>query len=421
MAHLLNTIWVQFSIVTLAGFMIGLEMKSYRMRVHPDTSRQIGTARTYTFIAIMGFIFQMIGTELYLTGFVMLSAHFLFYYWHKLHQDRLGILSFLVASLVYGFGILITHFPIWIFALLFVAVIFILNAKARINLFVKTIDPQEIETLAKLILLSAVILPLLPNKPISPYLPISAFKIWLAVVVVSLISYVGYILESYFFKAKGYFLTGILGGLYSSTAATIVLAKKSVEAKGGANIFAASIVIATAVMYLRLFVIAFIFNPTIAIDIARNLMALSLLSAGIAWGFYARRKIKGREDPITTQSNPLELPTAFLFAFLFVAMVFVTHIVLQHYGNTGLKVLSFIVGFTDIDPFIVSILTSKFRITTTEAGSAILIAAGSNNILKALYTWFFSRKRAGMHSAVALIILGILTIAAGLFLPHYHL
>ncbi len=421
MAHLLHALWVQCLIVTLAGFMIGLEMKSYRMRIHPNSARQIGTARTYTFIAIMGFIFQMIGTELYLVGFVMLSAHFLFYYWHKLRQDRLGILSFLVASLVYGFGVLITHFPIWIFAFLFVAVIFILNAKARINLFVQVIDPQEIETFAKLILLSAVILPLLPNTPLSPYLPISAFKIWLAVVVVSLISYIGYILESYFFRAKGYFLTGILGGLYSSTAATIVLAKKSAEAKGGTNIFAASIIIATSVMYLRLFVIAFIFNDNIAIGIFRNLIALSLLSAATAWVFYARRKTKDKEEQITTQSNPLELPTAFLFAFLFVAMVFVTHVVLQHYGNTGLKVLSFIVGFTDIDPFIVSILTSKFQITTTEAGSAILIAAGSNNILKALYTWFFSRRKAGMHSAFALTILGALTIAAGLFLPRHHI
>ncbi len=421
MAHLLHILWVQCLIVALAGFMIGLEMKSYRMRTHPDTSGQIGTARTYTFIAIMGFIFQMIGKWLFLSGYVMLSGHFLLYYWHKLHHERLGILSFLVASLVYGFGMLMTHFPIWIFALLFVAIIFILNANARINLFAKAIDPQEIETFAKLILLSAVILPLLPNRPISPYLPISAFKIWLAVVVVSLISYVGYILESYFFKAKGYFLTGILGGLYSSTAATIVLAKKSAEAKGGANIFAASIVIATAVMYLRLFVIAFIFNETIAITIVHGLLVLSLLSTAMAWGFYARRRTKGREESITTQSNPLELPTAFLFAFLFVAMVFITHIVLKHYGNTGLKVLSFLVGFTDIDPFIVSILTSKFHITTTDAGSAILIAAGSNNILKALYTWFFSRKSAGVRSALALIVLGILTIASGLLLPACHL
>ncbi len=420
MTHLLHTFWMQFVVVTLAGFIIGLEMKSYHMRVHPQTSRQIGSARTFTFIAAMGYIFQLVGHFMFPIGFVVLGAHFLFYYWHKLHQDRLGILSFLVASLVYSFGILIAHFPIWIFALLFVAIVFILNANARINVFARNIDPKEIETFAKLILLSAVILPLLPKTPISTFLPISPFKIWLAVVIVSLISYVGYILESYFFKAKGYFLTGILGGLYSSTAATIVLAKKSSETTGGANLFAASIVIATAVMYVRLFIIAFIFNRTIALSILGPLLLLAVITAAMAWFFYSKRHTRHREENITTQSNPLELPTAFLFALLFVVMVVVTHFVLKYYGNTGLKVLSFIVGFTDIDPFIVSILTSKFKITTVEAGSAILIAAGSNDILKASYAWFFSRKKAGIKSAFALVVLGILTIGFGLFLPHYH-
>ncbi len=420
MTHLLNTSWMQFLLVTLAGFIIGLEMKSYQMRVHPLSSKQIGSARTFTFIAIMGYVFQLIGHYMLPIGFVLLGAHFLFYYWHKLLHERLGILSFLVASLVYSFGALIVNFPIWIFALLFVAIIFILNANARINLFVRTIEPKEIETFAKLILLSAVILPLLPKTPISPFLPISPFKIWLAVVVVSLLSYVGYILESYFFKAKGYFLTGILGGLYSSTAATIVLAKKSSEASAGANIFAASIVIATAVMYVRLFIIAFIFNHTIALTIVKPLLLLALISAGVAWFFYSKRDITRRKESITTQSNPLELPTAFLFALLFVVMVLVTHFVLKYYGNTGLKVLSFIVGFTDIDPFIVSILTSKFKITTLEAGSAILIAAGSNDILKASYAWFFSHKQAGIRSGIALVLIGVLTIGMGLALPYFH-
>ncbi|NPA95888.1 MAG: DUF4010 domain-containing protein, partial [Thermodesulfobacteria bacterium] len=138
-----------------------------------------------------------------------------------------------------------------------------------------------------------------------------------------------------------------------------------------------------------------------------------------AWFFYSKRDVTKHEESITTQSNPLELPTAFLFALLFVVMVLVTHFVLKYYGNTGLKVLSFIVGFTDIDPFIVSILTSKFKITTLEAGSAILIAAGSNDILKASYAWFFSHRQAGVKSAVALVLLGALTIGLGLVLPYY--
>lgn len=94
-------------------------------------------------------------------------------------------------------------------------------------------------------------------------------------------------------------------------------------------------------------------------------------------------------------------------------MATLTHFVLQNYGDMGLNILSFIVGFTDIDPFVLSILSSKFDVTLTGASTAILIATGSNNILKALYAYSFSKNRAGKISALWLLILGGITIGLG--------
>ena len=204
--------------------------------------------------------------------------------------------------------------------------------------------------------------------------------------------------------------------MYSSTATTVVLSKKALSVCASEeilNILNASIIIATSMMYLRLLAIAFIFN----IKIAKNLIIPMTLFAvvGVLILFILYKKNKPVKDAPINDKNPLELGAAFIFAFLFIAMMILTKFVITHYGNEGLKILSFLIGFTDIDPFVLSLLTGKFQINTELISSAIIIAAGSNNILKAIYAVIFSKqntKKAGF----LLFILGIFTIAYGIFI-----
>jgi len=408
----LHTQWLQLIVVVVAGFLVGLEIKAYR--VHHDASKEIGSVRTYTFISLMSYVFAETNITLYIIGYIAILTHFALFYYFKLKSERTGILLFLLTSLVYSFGIIVVKFNIWFLIIVFVAIIFISNINKRLEKFYAHFDEQEIETFAKVLLLSAVILPLLPHTEISKYIPVSFFKVWLAVVVVSLFSYVGYVLKKYFFKETGYLLTGILGGIYSSTATTIVLAKKASNGKNH-YLFSASIIVATALMYLRLLGIAYVFNAKIATTLLLPFGVLTLLTFIIALVFYKKSKQtqKTESSEPDTDKNPLELATAFLFAFLFIAMVTITHFVLKDYGNMGLNILSFIVGFTDIDPFVLSILSSKFDVTMAQASTAILIATGSNNILKAFYAYAFSKNTTGIMSGISLIALGALTIAAG--------
>ncbi|MFB1032935.1 MAG: DUF4010 domain-containing protein, partial [Aliarcobacter cryaerophilus] len=110
----------------------------------------------------------------------------------------------------------------------------------------------------------------------------------------------------------------------------------------------------------------------------------------------------------TEDRNPLELGTAFVFAILFIVTMFITNFVVNNYGTTGLNILSFIIGMTDIDPFILALLTGKYNIDAVAVASAMLIATGSNNILKALYAVWFGKKKA-VSSAFWLIILELIT------------
>jgi uncharacterized membrane protein (DUF4010 family) len=316
--------------------------------------------------------------------------------------------------IVYSFAPIIILFPLWMSSLIFIVLIFVLNAKKKLFDFNLLINTYEFETLGKMLLLSAVILPLLPKDTMIPYLGISFYKIWLTVVVISGISYTGYLVQKYLFPSKGLFLTGLIGGTYSSTATTVVLSKKA-RTLSVNHIITASIIAATSMMYIRLLVVSFIFNVEVSKILLIPFLLLILFSILVSF-FYYRKSLSTQNIIEVEDKNPLELGTAFIFAFLFIVMMLITNFVVLNYGSSGLKLLSSVVGFSDIDPFVLSLLTGKYEINSSQIASAIVIASGSNNILKGTYTLWFGTKEKTFHSFVWLIILGISTILLGVFI-----
>lgn len=403
--------------VVIFSFIIGLEVRAYLTKFHENDARVFfGTTRTYAFLGILGFILYEIEPKnfsLFIVGFLSITFLYSILYKKMLDTDKNSILLYIVSIIVYSFGPLIGIFPLWISALIFVLVIFLLNSKKRILTFHPKINIYELETFGKIILLSAVVLPLLPTDNNIPYLGISLYKIWLTVVVISTISYISYLVQKYIFPSKGVLLTGILGGAYSSTATTVVLSKKA-QAVQDTNMFTASIISATFMMYLRLLIIAAIFNLEVLKVIVTPYIVFGLITLIISFVYY--KKATNETSKIETEDrNPLELGTAFVFAILFIVTMFITNFVVNNYGTTGLNILSFIIGMTDIDPFILALLTGKYNIDAVAVASAMLIATGSNNILKALYAVWFGKKKA-VSSAFWLIILGFLTIGFGIYI-----
>ncbi|WP_457595759.1 MgtC/SapB family protein [Hydrogenimonas sp.] len=415
----MNPDLVHFILTVVFSFLVGLEVKTYQQHFHPDKPHDFfGTARTYTFVGILGFIFyridpHLIAYSIVLAGLTLLYALF---YHQKLVDHRQSILLYLVMLCVYTFGPLSLSTPLWMPSLLFVLIVFILNARQTIHKVTLGINAYEFETLGKMVLLSAVILPLLPDTKIVSFIPLSPFKIWLAVVVISAISYGGYIVQKYFFPDKGYFLTGIIGGTYSSTATTVVLARKASHI-GYNPVIDAAITAATSVMYLRLLAVAFIFNFAIGRSLLLPFVALSALGFALS-ALLMRGAKEGGEKSEFVDKNPLELGTALVFAALFVIMMVITQYVTRHYGSSGLEILSFVVGFTDIDPFVLSLLTGKYDVTSLQVTAAVMIASGSNNLLKALYALWFGKAVNTWRSALAVALLGVVTIVWALWLEH---
>ena len=407
-----DTHLVQFMLTLAFSFLIGLEVKTYQQHFGKAVRDDFfGTTRTLTFTGLLGYVFYSIEPNylvLYIAGLMSYTLLFALFYYQKLREGQHSILLYLLYLIVYSFGPMLILFPPWFAALLFVIVIFVLNAKGVIQRFSEHTDTIEFETMGKMVLLSGVILPILPDHSINHLVPLSPFKIWMAVVIISGISYAGYIVQKYLFPNRGYYLTGLIGGIYSSTATTVVLAKKMAIYEE--RVLDAGIIAATAMMYLRLIIVAAIFNLTIAKEILIPFCVFSGLGFIVSL-LFLQAKENDMESAILVDANPLELGTAFLFAVLFVVMMSVTTYVTQTYGLQGLKILSFITGLSDIDPFVLSLLTGEYGVTQDQIVAAILIAAGSNNLLKGVYALWFGGIRKSFRSALVVSLLGAGTIA----------
>lgn len=326
-----------------------------------------------------------------------------------------SLLAFLVWGLTYSYAPLVMTQPLWLASGVFVTIVLLLNSKQWLNDMAHNISSEELNTLAKLVLLSIVILPLLPHENINVWIPVSPFKVWLAVVVVSAVSYIGYISQKYFLKNQGVMVTGVLGGLYSSTATTLVLAKKSNDFPRVSYLMTAAIITATGLMYMRLWAIAAVFMWSVALQILPIMLALSAATFVLAFIYLQLENRNGIQKHIESNDvqNPLELRVAFIFAGLFVLMAVVTQLVMYYFGDAGVKYLSVVVGFTDIDPFVLSLLNGEYQTPDSVIAGAILIAAGANNLLKGIYALVLGEKKAGRHSAFWLSVLGVLTITVG--------
>lgn len=380
---------IKFFLVTIFSLLIGLEQR--QLHANKESRTLFGTDRTFTLIGILGFILYRISPQnliSFLVGFITIGAFLGVFYYAKMRAHKsFGMTSLITALITYCLAPLIYTQSTWLILLLIVSVLIVTEIKKSLSEFSQKFDSNEFVTLSKFIIIAGIILPLLPDEPISATISISPFKFWLAIVAVSGISYCSYLLKKFVFPKSGIILTGILGGLYSSTATTVILAKKSKEMPNDKRVSIA-IILATTMMYLRIFLLALFFNQTSALHLAPTFGVLIIVSVVIVVFIF---KYKNNATAVETQQqesthdNPLEFKTSLLFGSLFILFALITTYVDKTFGNSGINVLSFVVGVTDIDPFIINLLQSKLNITDSFLVMAIVNATTSNNFLKMIY------------------------------------
>ena len=409
--HNIPDILIQFLMVVLFSLLIGLEQRRLQSEKH-HTLSIFGTDRTFTFIGILGFVLYLIDTKTFipfLIGFVVLGALFAIYYHQKLViYKSFGMTSIVVALLTYSLAPIVATQPRWLVILIVVSILIFVELKDYLQEFSTKIDNNEFITFAKFLIIAGVILPILPVTPLVNYLSLTPHDIWLSVVVVSSISYLSYLLQKFVFKKSGILFSGILGGMYSSTATTVILARKSKLSDSSDNEYGSSIIIATGLMYARVLLLMFIFNYVLALLLLPYFLILFFSSGLLGILFYfIKRPVTGRVENIVHDRNPLELKIASIFAILFIFFTFITYYTFHYYGNSGLNILSYVVGLTDIDPYLLNLFQGKYDIPQLIIAKSALQAIIANNILKICYTLFLGEKRT---FRIALIGIGIVTL-----------
>jgi len=394
-------------LVLFLSFLIGLEREEQKAAGR----FYFGGVRTFPLIGLIGFSLAMVsGPQLLpLTiGFLVVAGFLLLSYWHKLTQaapagattEMSGLATFLVGALLYY-----DHF--WIATTIAVASLILLDLKAALEKLAARIAPAEILTFAKFLLLSAVILPALPNREIGPF-HLNPFKTWLVVVAISAISYASYVLQRLTRGQGGIVLAALLGGAYSSTVTTVVMARQG-KAENKPHLFAGGILMACGVMYLRLAALLALFNRQLMDLLGIPFVVLAVAACAGGW-LWTRRADKGARSTETSHQprNPLELTTALFFAVLFLAMLIITQLAVRYLGKAGVDTLAVIMGVTDVDPFIMGLTQAAGAMTAVKvAAGAILIAAASNNVVKGCYAFSFAGGRTGRQSLLFLIALAV--------------
>ena len=416
--HLIPEEFIRFLLVVIFSLIIGLEQR--RHHITENEAQLFGTDRTFTFIGLFGYVLFIAEPKSYLpflTGLVIVGLLLAIQYFHKIRQyNYFGLTSSILALLTYCLPVMVFTQPVWLLLLFVVVILILTELKGDLISISKKASEEEFITLAKFIAFAGVILPLLPDVPISEQIPVSPYRLWLAVVVVSGISYVSYLLKKFVFPDSGILLTGILGGLYSSTTTTVIIARRDKEGNGGAQAVSA-IMMANGMMYLRILILAFLFKPAIASALAIPFLSLFLLCGILSKLSYVKNPFSELGLPDSTleiHKNPLEFKTALLFGVLFVLFAMITDYVMKTYGNAGVSSLAYVVGITDIDPFLLNLLQHNTGIHEMTIGLAIINATNSNNILKMIYALSLSSKGITKKLIINFSILIISGLAASL-------
>jgi uncharacterized membrane protein (DUF4010 family) len=396
-------------LVLFLSFLLGLEREGRKATAGHYI---FGGVRTFPLIGLLGYAIALISGQQALPvalGFVVVGAFLLVSYLHKLASaEEAGVTTEVSGLVTYVLGALVYNGYFWIAVTVVVLSMLLLELKTALEGLSERIPSEEVITFTKFLLLTVVILPAVPNQEFTPF-HLNPFKTWLIVTAVSGISYGSYVLQRVTKKKGGIVFAALLGGAYSSTVMTVALARRA-RRENRPNLFAGSMVLASGVMYLRVLVLLAIFNGALAEKLAAPFLVLGLgtMLVGFLWSRLPDRSRETVEREYQAR-NPLELGSAFLFATIFLVILVITTLVLEHFGTIGIYALATLMGVTDVDPFILGLTqTAGSSTPVAAAAAAIVLATASNNALKGLYARLFSDPDTGIRGLAALFLLALL-------------
>ena len=371
-------------VAALIGFLIGLERERAETR---KARRVFAGVRTFPLIALAGAIPMLIihvsGPALLIASFLAVGSITLVSYLRASAAGSVGATTEIAALTSFLLGALAGAGEFVVAAGTAVGVAVLLVAKPRLEAFSRALSEEELTAALELAVISVIILPLLPNRGYGPWQALNPFEIWLIVVLVSALSFAGFIATRLLGQQRGMTLTGIAGSLVSSTALTVAMATQARAARALAPTAAAATVLASTIMCVRVAVLAGAVNFAILPRLMPVLVAMTLAGAIAATLLNKRATDTPPEGPELTVKNPFSLKPALTFGAAYAAIVLIVAGAKGYLGTPGMYVAAACAALADVDAITIAFSRmGEASVGWQVAAAAVTIAVVTNTLVK---------------------------------------
>lgn len=391
-------------VAMLLGTLIGVQ-RGWQAR-NRDPGERVAGIRTHALTALLGGVGALLSREISASIFpVLLIALMLLNltaYWIRAPATGdYSITGIIGLTLTFCFGGMAVGVDVTLATALAVITALILDNKEEIHGLLGKLQASELDAGFKLLLITVVVLPILPNRAMGPGGVLNPYEIWWLVVLIASISFVGYFAIRMGGTSKGILFTSLFAGLSSSTALTLHFSRQARQASTLSPQLAAGILIACGTMFPRILIYCGIINPDLLPQLVVPVLAMALMlyvPAGIIW--HRNRENLQVEQPLLNR-NPLDLRPALLFGALLTLILLVGHWLKDLFGDTGIFVLAASSGIADVDAITLSLTRmSESSIAAQTAVIGIVIASSVNNLVKATMAWSIGPASLGHRVAV---------------------
>lgn len=382
-----------FLLALLIGALVGVEREKSKKAVDDPS---FGGLRTFILFAEAGAVSAWLSQHLQtpwifiatilavsaavITGYVLES---------RIKAGAVGLTTEIAAITVTLLGGVVMYGYAGLAVILAILTSAILAFKQPLHGLVEKLGNDDLYAGLKLLIASFIVLPLLPQNPIDPWQAFNPYKVWLLIILISSMSLVGYIAVRWFGRARGTLLTGLTGGLVSSTAVSLTFARQSLLEKRpqAGDMLAAGILLAWMVMFVRVVIEVAVVNPALLARVLIPFITMAVTTA-IAVGFlyvYSSRIKYPETEPVTDVplKNPFSLAAASKFGLLFALVLFVVKLTQHYFPAEGLYIVAAVAGLTDVDAITLSMAEyARNGGDPSLAVSAIVIASITNTIVK---------------------------------------
>ncbi|MCX2790974.1 MgtC/SapB family protein [Vibrio sp. Sgm 5] len=379
-----HLIWNLF-IALLLGAIVGTQ-RGWVMRNSVEGSRVAGI-RTFSLVGLLGGLIGILA-KIYtplLLGFALIALVILACIAFVIQQKKSEDISITgVVSLVITFvlGSLAVSGEAVLAAAAAVITAVVLDNKKELHQALLRLQEYELDAALRLLLISIVLLPLLPNQAYGPWKALNPYEIWWMVVLIASISFVGYFAIKIGGAKRGILFTSVFAGLSSSTALTLQFSHLSREQEGISPLLASGILLSCGTMFPRLLIVLSVLNPQLVSLLWPIVLVMMIALYLPAWWIWRRSEVEKIEQS-NKQTNPLALQSALFFGVVLAIIMLLSHALSDWFGSAGILVLSAVSGITDVDAISLTLGRQSTQSLAIEvAVLGIFIAASVNTIVK---------------------------------------